>query len=191
MLAFCASTTSACPLTRFSESNGLTTNPVCFCVTLSLLKRILSLVLTLSIGNVAFVKFSNVRIHFVKVARSFFVWLEKELQERGWTEKQLCEKAGIQQSGLTVARSGTKGITTTITNAIAKALDVEAVEVAIRAGLVPAPQGKINYGKIVESMNALEQQLIEQDDTTLKAIEEFGIRARQIREGRERYNPKG
>jgi transcriptional regulator with XRE-family HTH domain len=119
---------------------------------------------------------------------SFFVWLQKELDQKDLTMATLSKRGGFSASSLTVAKKGSKRLGIEVTNAIAKVLNKEPYEVAVRAGLLPPAKNKVEFENIMQEMvssqTELQEMLSELDADDLEALERIGRKARAMREQR-------
>ncbi len=109
----------------------------------------------------------------------FIAWLDQKLREHYWTDSQLAQAAGISQSVISRARSGTRpGIEACI--AIANAVGSHPIEVIVRAGLVPPPA---DWTPDREEWNAIFETLGDDDRENLLDLARI-MRTRRKREER-------
>jgi transcriptional regulator with XRE-family HTH domain len=74
---------------------------------------------------------------------NFSTWLDKKLNQKGWTRAELARKAKISDSTLSMIYSGKRGLGIKTSKAIADALDISVNEVLYSVGHdndVPTPR---------------------------------------------------
>jgi transcriptional regulator with XRE-family HTH domain len=83
---------------------------------------------------------------------SFINWLNQELKERRWQQKDLAEAAGVSDSTITLVLKGDRKPGADLCNGIARAFGIPPEEVFRMAGLLPA---------LPEEDDELARQLVE------------------------------
>jgi transcriptional regulator with XRE-family HTH domain len=74
----------------------------------------------------------------VTMANKLDVWLQKELGQRGWSQRELARRAGISHAIISEVLSGTKKPGWDFCLAIADPLDRSPIEMFRLAGLLPS-----------------------------------------------------
>lgn len=67
----------------------------------------------------------------------FLVWLDQELEQRGWTDAEVARRGGFSSTTLTNIRKGARKPGIRLANGLAVALELSPELVAAKAGLVP------------------------------------------------------
>lgn len=67
----------------------------------------------------------------------FAAWLAVQLEERGWSNRELARRAGVSHTAMNDAVSGQGAITAKFCRKIGRALQVPLEDVMRRAGLLP------------------------------------------------------
>lgn len=73
-----------------------------------------------------------------------FDWLTKEMEERGWSQRELARRAKINYTTVSKVMAGQARVTYNFCAAISKPLGKEPIEVFRIAGLLPPSGGKMN-----------------------------------------------
>jgi transcriptional regulator with XRE-family HTH domain len=92
-----------------------------------------------------------------------FDWLTREMQERGWSQRELARRANINYATVSKAMSDQGRVTFNFCAAIARPLGKDPVEVFRIAGLLPASGGKLSEltreeGELIELYRQLQEE---------------------------------
>lgn len=69
----------------------------------------------------------------------FATWLQEQLDQRGWSQRELARRAGVSHTPISLVLSGQTNLGFRVCRGIARALGVAESEVFHRAGLLPEP----------------------------------------------------
>ena len=87
---------------------------------------------------------------------SFPEWLQKEIDERGWSWNKLSEMAGLSSGTIYNIKDGTRGVGENSLSAIAKALKMPQEEVFRAAGLLKPRKGDARAERLLYQIEQLE-----------------------------------
>lgn len=73
-----------------------------------------------------------------------FDWLVKEMEDRGWSQRELARLSGVNYTTVSKVMSGQAKVTFNFCAAISKPLDKQPIEVFRIAGLLPPSSGKVD-----------------------------------------------
>lgn len=110
------------------------------------------------------------------IVNTFSEWLQKELDQRGWTQSHLSRVAGIARGTLSNISSGNREMGPDTALAIARALNIPPEAVFRAAGLLP-PEPKAD--PILERVNHLLSQLPEDDQENILGLVEALVSRRE------------
>lgn len=77
--------------------------------------------------------------------RDFKVWLQSQMDDKGWSQKELARRSGISQPLISLIISGNRQPSWDACAALASALGTSPVEVFVMAELLPNGNGKIEW----------------------------------------------
>ena len=109
-------------------------------------------------------------------SKEFFMWLDAQLREKGWSDRQFAAIAGISQSVISKARTGIQGIGWDASVSMARALNLPPEEILYRIGLLPKPSG---YTLGQSEWDDLYERLTKEDREELLAMARLKVERRR------------
>jgi transcriptional regulator with XRE-family HTH domain len=107
-------------------------------------------------------------------------WLDKELESRGWSIREMARRAGVSHTAIASALNRKGRPSAELCVAVADALGVPAVEVVQRAGILPPdPPETVAWRRL----NEMWAQLSDEDQERILEIVETWVRKRRRQAG--------
>jgi len=115
------------------------------------------------------------------VTQRFVDWVNRELQERGWSQSELGRRAGVDNSTISRVLDGSRSPTFDFCAAIARPLEERPEEVFRLAGLLPAHRGS-EEERVIRELEDIARELGPEEQ---QRVTEYALW--RLREQRARY----
>ncbi|RIK37432.1 MAG: hypothetical protein DCC55_24360 [Chloroflexi bacterium] len=92
------------------------------------------------------------------MANNLSVYLNKELDRRGWSQRELARRAGLSPTSISEVMAGKRGPGKRFCQAVAKALHVPPERILQEAGIIEPPPDSALFHKLTTVAKRLNEQ---------------------------------